>query len=491
MKGKIIIDGNKNEVESTSQLIQLNHSSELSIFDNVTLRNNLNKIRKTTTEYGSAISAIKCKINIFGGEISNNVYEIYVDNNSSESILPEILDINSIFDIRGVGIFLSCSTLYMYGGIICNNEGKNNTDIFSNNNSTNNNNYIKLNGLYQRCSGVAIFSENNSKLYLYKGEISNNYARNNTKSTIIEPKENTITNLSEISHCIYGSALSISGSEFEMFDDFVIQNNNSILNSIITIEKNCKISSVVCSIRGGQIYGYLSQFKIHGGAIHNSYNKSDRNIVVAPEEEEVKNHIEIIDVGGGICFVSCKVEINNLKIKKCNSRYGGAIYLINSSIKIMNSELNENIAEELGGAIYSKDNSSELELFNTKIINNSTQEGSGGGIYAYGSLLIDGENSLISNNVAGTYGGGIMLKNKGLIKNCVICNNKAKISGGGINIDGNLLLEKAKIFGNSCNGMGGGICCANEILFDKNKIESMVYDNTAGKNGNNMYPEIY
>ena len=197
-------------------------------------------------------------------------------------------------------------------------------------------------------------------------------------------------------------------------------------------------------------------------------------------------------MGGGLNFFNWKDnEITNLKIENCNSTNGGGIYLSNSTMKISNSEINNNVAEGYGGAIFSGDNNCELELYNSKILNNSTQDGSGGGIYAYGSLLIDGENSLISNNVAGTYGGGIMLKNKGLIKNCVICNNKAKISGGGINIDGNLLLEKAKIFGNSCNGMGGGICCANEILFDKNKIESMVYDNTAGKNGNNMYPEIY
>ena len=47
-----------------------------------------------------------------------------------------------------------------------------------------------------------------------------------------------------------------------MFDDFVFQNNNSILDSDLTIEKNCKISNVNLSIRGGQIFGYASQIKI-------------------------------------------------------------------------------------------------------------------------------------------------------------------------------------------------------------------------------------
>ena len=56
-----------------------------------------------------------------------------------------------------------------------------------------------------------------------------------------------------------------------MFDEFIIQNNSSLHNSTLTIEKNCKISCVIYnSIRGGQIYTNGSQIKIHGGIIQNS-----------------------------------------------------------------------------------------------------------------------------------------------------------------------------------------------------------------------------
>ena len=47
------------------------------------------------------------------------------------------MESNYIYDARGVGIYLKCAKLYMYGGKICNNEGINNTNIFSNKNSTN------------------------------------------------------------------------------------------------------------------------------------------------------------------------------------------------------------------------------------------------------------------------------------------------------------------------------------------------------------------
>ena len=162
-------------------------------------------------------------------------------------------------------------------------------------------------------------------------------------------------------------------------------------------------------------------------------------------------------------------------------------------MKITNSELNNNLAEGYGGGIFSDDYNCEVELYNTKITNNSTKDGSGGGIYAYGNLIIDGENTLISNNEAGTYGGGIIIKTHCLIKNCVICKNKAILySGGGLCVDGTLLLEKAKIFLNSCEQRGGGIYynSSKKFIYDKKKIDTMVYDNTAVINGNNFYPEI-
>ena len=86
LKGKIIIDGNKENVESNSHLVQLSQISELSIYDNVTLCNNLKKMANTTNEtikYGSAILAVRSKINIYGGEISNNIMEVNINKTNS------------------------------------------------------------------------------------------------------------------------------------------------------------------------------------------------------------------------------------------------------------------------------------------------------------------------------------------------------------------------------------------------------------------------
>ena len=120
MKGKIIIDGNKDNVVATSQLIMV-RNGELSIYDNVFLCNNLfqiSSIGSSAIDYGSAISAsIYSKINMYGGEISNNIQEMLINKNMSSGVLPEILNSNLMYDVKGA-IFLYNSTFNMYGGKI-------------------------------------------------------------------------------------------------------------------------------------------------------------------------------------------------------------------------------------------------------------------------------------------------------------------------------------------------------------------------------------
>ena len=151
MKGKIIIDGNKENVTTTSQLIRINNG-ELSIYDNIILCNNLFQISylpSAKTDYGSAIFADNYStINMFGGEITNNIQEMLINKNMSSGILPETMTSNLTYDARGT-IFLSLSTLNMYGGKICNNQLVNNSDLYSNENSTNNDNQTAY-AVYQR-----------------------------------------------------------------------------------------------------------------------------------------------------------------------------------------------------------------------------------------------------------------------------------------------------------------------------------------------------
>ena len=488
MEGKITIDGNKENVTSSSNMIQLRNSI-FTIYNNVTLCNHLCNITKIPTDflgYGSTIVADRFSyINMYGGEISNNIQEMNIKKNNTDGVLPEILASNYFYDVRGTVIYLRSSTLNVFGGKICNNKGINNSEIYSNENSTNG-----TYSLNQRILGGIIFADSLANVNLYKGEISDNYAVNNSKSNIITSKKEKTTNIDSINSCIYGSLMYFSSAIFKMNDDFIITNNSSNLNTSINIEKNCIVKKIDSAIRGGQIYCTSSTVKINGGIIQNAYNKKNITSSIESNEGGAKN-VSSSTLGGAMDCIGCKdIEINNLKVKNCNGDNGGGLYFdSNCNGIVSNSELSYNTAN-YGGGIYISNNNKFI-LNNIKILNNLTKLGSGGGVYAYGDLTIDGEKSSISNNIAETWGGGIMIKTKTTINNCIICNNKAmKNSGGGIQVDGELYLNKAKIYKNWCNENGGGISCLPSKLFISNKddIDNMVYNNKAEKKGDNLYP---
>ena len=129
-----------------------------------------------------------------------------------------------------------------------------------------------------------------------------------------------------------------------------------------------------------------------------------------------------------------------------------------------------------------------MEIINSNIINNRTESGSGGGIYAQGNLIIDGKDTLISDNIAETYGGGIMIKKDCKIKNGKISHNKAlKNSGGGIRVDGNLELIFGKICKNWANLNGGGINYESGN-FIQNTTDVKIYKNKAANLGDDIFP---
>ena len=500
IKGIIKIDGNKENVAANSNLIKL-ISSELTMHNKIILCNNLNKTTKRTKKssnlnvnrfFGSAIYAIYSKINILGGEISNNIHEIFINEKNKESKLPEIIDKDFIYCVRGAGLYMNNKCiLNMFNGKITNNKGINNSSIYSNINSS----HLKVKNasLHQNCQGIGIFASKNCEIYLHKGEISNNTAINNGKIFFKTPNNEKINNIYEIYSCIYGAGIYSMSSKVEINEDFIIKNNFCQLNSNINIEKNCLILKAIHSaIRGGQIYFYNSKCNI-SGSIQNSNNNSKISLNIFNKDALNKEKKLLIDSqGGGINFINCKkIEINKLKIEKCNSNKGGAIYFANCDGKIIDSIFENNFAKGFGGGIFINNANSDFQLINNKFLFNFTEEGSGGGIYAYGNLLIDGINTLISDNTAGTFGGGIMIKNKGVIKNGKICHNKAlKNSGGGIRVDGTLELINGKICKNWANLKGGGINYepSKNFIYNKERIDNMVYKNCAKNLGNDIFP---
>ncbi len=96
MSGKINIDGNKENIESTTTLVKVDFGN-LNIYNNVTLCNNMNKTTKRTnnsstqdyTSFGSAIYSKMGNINMYGGSILNNSQDVVLT-----SILPRKMNNN-------------------------------------------------------------------------------------------------------------------------------------------------------------------------------------------------------------------------------------------------------------------------------------------------------------------------------------------------------------------------------------------------------------
>ena len=319
IQGIIKIDGNKENVAANSNLIKL-ISSELTMHNNIVLCNNLNKTTKRTKKlpslnanrfFGSAIYAVYSKINILGGEISNNIHEIFINEKNKESQLPEIIDNDFIYCVRGAGIYMNNKCiLNMFNGKITNNKGINNSSIYSNINSS----HLKVNvnrNLHQNCQGIGIFASKNCEIYLHKGEISNNTAINNGKIFFKTPNNEKISNIFEIYSFIYGAGIYSMSSKVEINEDFIIKNNFCQLNSNINIEKNCLILKAIHSaIRGGHIYFYNSKCNI-SGSIQNSNNNSKISLNIFNKDALNKEKKLLIDSqGGGINFINCKKNRN-------------------------------------------------------------------------------------------------------------------------------------------------------------------------------------
>lgn len=515
MTGKITLDGNKKNIESSSTLIDVENGT-LNLENNSTLCNNINKTTAITmasttinyTSFGSAIYSKGGTINIKGGSIVNNSQDVIY----THTLPKEIVNYYR-YSTLGTGIYMTNnSILNMYSGRISDNEAQNHSVVTTNTDYTN---AKKQRGITQICQGVGIYAGTNSEVNLLGGEITGNIAKNyaiTTLKTATNGEKNT--NIHSLNDGIYGVGIDVHDSKLSISNDFKISNNTAELNSTITLEKNTTVNSTANSgIRGLQGYINNSDVVINGAIISNGTLINNTKVINnGAIGTDGTSSVSTTDLGGGLDFISnTTFNVNNLKVNNCNTGAGGGLYIQNSKgsisnsnitknkatgngggiwtylsdIKINNTTLTENEAA-YGGGIYVIGNSSNTELNNVKVTNNKSTVGSGGGIYTYGNITISGNDTVISNNNSNTYGGGIMIKNKGIINAGEISNNSAiGNAGGGIRTDGKLILNGGTIKNNTANTTGGGIdYTAGTFYYNAGTIEN----NTAGTDGNEIYP---
>ena len=186
-----------------------------------------------------------------------------------------------------------------------------------------------------------------------------------------------------------------------------------------------------------------------------------------------------------VTLVGCRSEVPWYDSAATNSGYGGGIWIAGggSTVKLRNSTITCNHAQEDGGGIFgSNHNNMRVELDNSHVDNNYSRS-DGGGINLDGEKLeIKGTNgSTVSGNETPGCGGGIYIWNDEVtVSGLKISDNKAGEGGGVYTLEQTISLLNLEISGNSAN-TGGGIYVANE----KTSITNCTI--TGNKNGYGVF----
>ena len=247
-----------------------------------------------------------------------------------------------------------------------------------------------------------------------------------------------------------------------------------------TVSGNTTVSSGTARAMGGGIgvtthnEAGLFEFTINGGEIKNNRSTNQGGGISLICDSNPNNGFlsaSISDAliaenevtkggGGGVLLFSATLEMFSTTIfKNKASSDGGGIMLSNRSIAtIIDSRIIENTAENAsGGGIGVSGADAKVTMDDSKINQNTAHNG--GGLYVKtGSAEL--KECTIKENNASNYGGGIYLETENAaatIEDCTIDSNRAETTGGGIAVWTNSKIDilNSTIVKNSASNGGG------------------------------------
>ena len=297
-------------------------------------------------------------------------------------------------------------------------------------------------------------------------------------------------------------------------------------SSTLTVSANSIIENCVRDITsGGGVYvgsssvlnlkGKISSCKAgdQGGGV---YLSSNSNATLIMDGGTISNCKAGTRGGGVYVYYSSTVEMRSgSKIEKCTAKDGGGVYLAGNNAELVmdNSTISGCKASSgNGGGVYAQGDQAGVTMKNGSRIENCTSTSAnsssgGGGVYLYGSnskLILD--NSTIQNceHTSSAYysgGGGVYLygSNAQLLADgsasIVDCTANGG-SGGGIYMYGkdsdlhNAQQGTASITIKGCEATGssgGGIYVYGSRTASLDLADSVIYNNTAQKAGDDLY----
>ena len=299
-------------------------------------------------------------------------------------------------------------------------------------------------------------------------------------------------------------------------------------NSTLTVEANSTIQNCVREIssgNGGGVYvgsssvlnlkGTISNCKAgkQGGGV---YLSSNSNAGLVMDGGKISGCTAGSNGGGVYVYYSSTVKMDgHSKIENCTAKEGGGVYLSgnNAKLDMDGSTISGCTASSgNGGGVYVNGSQASVTMKSGSRIENCTStsvssSSGGGGVYLYGSdskLILD--NSTIQNceHTSSAYysgGGGVYLYGN---KAQLLADGSASIvdctanggSGGGIYMNGsdsdlhNAQQGTASIAITGCKATGssgGGIYIRGSRTASLDLADSVIYNNTAQKAGDDLY----
>jgi hypothetical protein len=186
----------------------------------------------------------------------------------------------------------------------------------------------------------------------------------------------------------------------------------------------------------------------------------------------------VLSIGGD------NVTVRDLAVTNGHADYGAGIYNFGSSTQMQSVRVSGNTATQNGGGIRNVRN---LTLTDCSVTGNAASYG--GGIDSYGTLGLTLSRSVVANNTASQYGGGIYNNNGGrltLKKGTAVSQNTGPGFGGGIaNLFGAILTVEADVtVDHNTAKWGGGISNESRMTLQDG---ASVANNTATIQGGGIW----
>jgi len=255
---------------------------------------------------------------------------------------------------------------------------------------------------------------------------------------------------------------------------YKIDANGTITGArVVYVGQNVALELNDLEITGGKFFAFADADTNNGSGIFVK-GKSDtdfsklniKNCKIDGNGNSLLENVYTTSNGGAICVINGAIDISDSDISSNTAKHGGGLYAYyQADISIKDTAIWSNKAESTGGGVWLANKSSSISnLIRCQVYNNTTQAGSGGGLYIKGW-----------NN----------------IEDCEIYGNTASLNGGGICVNQRELKIKgvSKIYGNTAS-KGGGVAVTSESDTSKLTItaNSVIKSNISTlENGSEIY----